>query len=274
MIEFIVQHNTDKHRRKLLSRFHRAISRAAGDHFIKWRLGGSQLWCKLTGWIRRVIPNRHLSSWNKRLIRSVIDTRFTPSKRKRSSPQDPNTVIDVPSPRSNSRPSKLQRPNPRLPDDVLNILVEDSNGEPLRNQQSKLQLPTITPNDIPDIPLPSTNNMPPKRLLSNLQLPTITPNDIPDIPLPNTNNMPSKRLLSKPQLPDYLQLPTITPDDIPDIPLPSTNNMPSKYLPSKPQLPYTISDTVLQRSNNDSACENNDSDFKLTELPSPTHTPQ
>ena len=101
MIEFISQHNTEMNRRLLLSRFHRAISRVAGDHFNKWRLSGSQLWHELVAKTRRCILNRSLTPLNIKLIRSVIDPKFFPLKRKLIDSQVPNVIENTPSQSSN-----------------------------------------------------------------------------------------------------------------------------------------------------------------------------
>ena len=147
IIEFIDQHNTNKHRRQLLSRFHRAISRAAADHFHKWGLSGSQLWCKITEWIRRTIPTKPISLRNRNLIRSTINLRYTNSKRKRERPQNPSIIADIPLQNANSKPSKHRRPNPKLPDAIPNTPIQNPNSKPSRSKRSDLQLPTIIPND-------------------------------------------------------------------------------------------------------------------------------
>lgn len=134
MIDFITQHNNDTtiNRRQLLSRFHHVMSRAAGDHFHEWKLNQSQLWDRLTGRIRRCIPQRPLSSLEIRLIRSIINSPSNTSKRQRPSPYLPVIIPDVPSQVTNAKPLKYQRLNSIAPDPSLIIPNPNANNaEPL-----------------------------------------------------------------------------------------------------------------------------------------------
>ena len=130
MIEFISQHNTEMNRRLLLSRFHRATSRAAGDHFNKWGLSGSQLWTELVAKTRRCIPNRSLTPLNIKLIRTVIDPPFSPPKRKLIESQLPNVIKNTPSQSSN---------------DEAACESEDLESENLEYKLSEPPSPTPTP---------------------------------------------------------------------------------------------------------------------------------
>ena len=199
MIDFISQHSTDAHRQLLLYRFHRATSSAAGEHFNKWRLSGSQLWTKLTEKVYRRIPNRQLEPGSKNLILSILDSSYRHSKRERSDLQPSNTI-----PATNTR---------------------------------------MTINDLPPNTLRHTA--------------------VPDTPTDHPNEEFLKRLLSNPLIPDR----------IPDTPTLGPNNVPWNQQSTISQLQTAIPDIAVKQSNIDAACEDEDLDSKLAELPSIAPTP-
>ena len=77
-IDFLRHHNSLNNSRLLLQKFHRAIARAAAEHFTIWKLQLSELWEMFARRVQFRLKNERFHPSIKRMITATIKTDYRP----------------------------------------------------------------------------------------------------------------------------------------------------------------------------------------------------